>query len=185
MTLRVTFDLDENDLKYFRSLIKRAQDSAKRAEEEGVVDKAEQMINEVAKSKAPQFVMQRLERLRRLIEMLRDEEWGLPTAERKNVVAALAYFADPEDLIPDSTPVLGYIDDAIMIELVVKELTHEIDAYEDFCRYRKDEASRNRNSNVTREEWLQEQRRRLHSRMRRRRSRRGVQSASRTRFRLF
>ncbi len=181
MTLRVTFDLDEKDLKYFRSQVKRAQKSAKRASEEEVIAKASGMIEEVIKAGAPEFVMLRLERLRSLIEMLHDEEWALPAAERKNVLAALAYFADPQDLIPDDTPVLGYIDDAIMIELVVRDLANEIEAYDDFCAYRKDEASRKRNPNITREDWLAEQRRRLHSRMRRRRASRGSLSG----FKLF
>jgi uncharacterized membrane protein YkvA (DUF1232 family) len=185
MTLRVTFDLDDKDLKYFRSQVKSAQESAKRVSEEEVVEKASAMITEVADAGAPEFVMLRLERLRSLIEMLRDEEWALPAAERKNVVSALAYFANPQDLIPDDTPVLGYIDDAIMIELVVRELAHEIEAYDDFCRYRREEALRNRSSKITREEWLVEQRRRLHSRMRRRRAARNTLGSGNRAFRLF
>ena len=51
-------------------------------------------------------------------------------------------------MIPDTIPVLGYIDDAIMIELVVKELRHEIEAFEDFSRYRRDLAARNRNADA-------------------------------------
>jgi uncharacterized membrane protein YkvA (DUF1232 family) len=129
-------------------------------------------------------VLQRIERLQVLIDMLRDDEWSLTDSERNNVVAALAYFADPEDIIPDNVPVLGYIDDAIMIELVVTELAHEIDAFEDFCRYRQEEASRNRNPDVSRDEWLASKRRDLHARMRRRR--RNVSTRStRTHFRLF
>ena len=86
--------------------------------------------------------------------MLEDDEWALEAQERRNVVGALAYFADPEDIIPDNIPVIGYIDDAIMIELVVKELRPEIEAFEDFCRYRREEASRNRNPDISREQWL-------------------------------
>jgi uncharacterized membrane protein YkvA (DUF1232 family) len=124
--------------------------------------------------------------LRSLIAMLRDAEWALGGTERRNVVTALAYFADPHDLIPDSVPVLGYLDDAIMIELVVKELAHEIDAFDDFCRYRREEASRQRDPNLSREDYLAIKRRELHQRMRRRRSaRRSSVGSGRTRFRLF
>ena len=49
---------------------------------------------------------------------------------------ALAYFAEPDDLIPDQIPGLGFLDDAIMVELVVRELRHEIEAYEDFRVFR-------------------------------------------------
>ena len=186
MALKVTFDLEDKDLKYFRAQMKAAQDSAKRASEEEIVGKAEAMINEVAAAGVPNFVMQRVERLRALIDMLGDKEWALAATERKNVLAALAYFADPQDLIPDSVPVLGYIDDAIMIELVVTELKHEIDAFNDFCRFRDAEASRNRNPAVTRAQYIEAKRHELHSRMRRRRQARpGSSGASRTRLRLF
>jgi uncharacterized membrane protein YkvA (DUF1232 family) len=187
MSLRVTFDLEEKDLKFFRNQMKRAQETAARTTEAEIIARAEAMVTEVAKAEVPLFVAQRIEKLSALIEMLKDQEWALQAQERKNVTTALAYFADPHDLIPDSVPVIGYIDDAIMIELVVKELSHEIDAFADFCRYRKEEASRNRNPNITRPEYLEMKRRELHARMRRRR-RSGAGRASgntRTHFRLF
>lgn len=184
MALRVTFDLEDKDLEFFRAQMKRVRDAAQRTSEAEVIASAEGMIKEVSESNVPSFVLQRIERLQVLIDMLRDDEWSLTESERDNVVAALAYFADPEDIIPDNVPVLGYIDDAIMIELVVIELQHEIDAFEDFCRYRQEEASRNRNPDISRDEWLAVKRRDLHARMRRRR--RGVSTRShRTRIRLF
>ena len=53
---------------------------------------------------------------------------------------ALAYFADPDDLIPDRVPGLGYLDDAIMVELVVQDLKHEIEAFDAFVEFRTGEA---------------------------------------------
>ena len=47
MVLKVTFDLEDKDLKYFRAQMKAAQESAKRASEDEVIEKAEAMINEV------------------------------------------------------------------------------------------------------------------------------------------
>ncbi|MCX5740997.1 MAG: YkvA family protein, partial [Proteobacteria bacterium] len=64
--------------------------------------------------------------------MLRDEEFALTAEFRTAVVTALAYFADPHDLIPDEVPGLGYLDDAIMVEIVRLELQAEIDAYDEF-----------------------------------------------------
>lgn len=184
MALRVTFDLEDKDLDFFRAQMKRVRDAAERTSEAEVIASAEGMIKEVSESNVPSFVLQRIERLQVLIDMVRDDEWSLTESERDNVVAALAYFADPEDIIPDNVPVLGYIDDAIMIELVVIELQHEIDAFEDFCRYRQEEASRNRNPDISRDEWLAVKRRDLHARMRRRR-RRVTTRSQRTRIRLF
>ena len=185
MTLRITFDLEDKDLKYFRAQMKRAQATAERASETEVIAKAQEMIEVVANTTVPAFVAQRLGKLGSLIAMLEDDEWALEARERRNVVGALAYFADPEDIIADNVPVIGYIDDAIMIELVVKELAPEIDAFEDFCRYRREETSRNRNPDISRDQWLDSKRRDLYARMKRRRRTRGSRTASRTRVRLF
>lgn len=186
MALRVTFELEDKDLKFFRSSMRKAQEASKKTSEAEIITAAQAMIVEVANQSVPQFVRHRLDKLTALIDMLHDEEWSLETQERKNVVAALAYFADPEDLIPDSVPVLGYIDDAIMIELVVKELEHEIEAFADFCRFREEETARERGTNISHEDWVEAKRRSLHARMRRRRSaRRGASARRSTRFRLF
>ena len=72
-----------------------------------------------------------------MLAMMRDDDWELDEQERNPVLSALAYLCDPEDIIPDNIPGIGLLDDAVMIELAFRELRHEIDAYEDFCRYRK------------------------------------------------
>jgi uncharacterized membrane protein YkvA (DUF1232 family) len=186
MPLRVTFDLEDKDLRYFRNAMKQAREAAQVVGETEIIDRAEAMVEGVIATNPPAFVMQRIERLRALVGMLRDEEWALASQERRNVVTALAYFADPEDMIPDDIPVLGYIDDAIMIELVVSELKHEIDAFEDFCKYRDDEKARLRNPNLSREEYIAIKRRELQARMRRRRTSVAAnRGRARTRVRLF
>ena len=185
MSLRVAFDLEETDLEYFRSIIRKAGTSARGASEEEVVAHAEELINNVKGADLPAFAAQRIARVEVLIDMLRDDEWQLSGSERTNVVTALAYFAEPKDVIPDDVPVLGYIDDAIMIELIMRELKHEIDAFDDFRRYQREVASRNLDPNVTREDWLAAKRRELHQRMRRRRNSRSPRQSGRTRIRLF
>ncbi len=187
MPLRVVFDLEDKDLEYFKASMQRARKSAESASEDEIIGSALAMIEQVSTPATPAFVQQRLERLSRLIDMLRDEEWPLAQEERGDILTALSYFADPEDIIPDNVPVLGYIDDAIMIELVVKELRHEIDAFEDFSRFRAGELARKRDDKVSREDYLDHKRRDLQQRMRRRRTtmRRASKGTTRPRFRLF
>ena len=108
-----------------------------------------------------------------MIAMVHDAGWALPEEDKNRVLSALTYFADPKDVIPDTVPVLGFLDDAIMIELCVRELKHELDAYDDFCDYRRAEAKR-RGENVdsltmARAEWLEGRRLELQDRMHRRR----------------
>jgi uncharacterized membrane protein YkvA (DUF1232 family) len=182
MPFRVTFDLDDKDLRYFRANMKQAQAAAAKLSDDKVIASAEQMVQEIKQAKVPMFVAVRVAKLNALIDMVKDEDWALADKERKNVLSALAYFADPQDMIPDNIPVLGFIDDAIMIELLTDQLRPEIDAYNDFCRYRKDAKSL-KGKNVTREEFLASKRKALHGRMRRRANASGP--SGRTRVRLF
>ena len=169
MALRVTFELDEDDLKHFRLIMQQARTAATRIAPEDIVAAAEELLGEIGPAGAPVFVIERLQKLRLLIDMLSDIEWRLPQRDSDRVLSALAYFADPEDLIPDSIPGLGFLDDAIMIELICRELRHEIEAYRDFCDYRRRvQRGPGRGGRVSREEWLESRRKELQSRMRRR-----------------
>ena len=172
MSLRITIDLDDSDLNHFRLIMKEARQAAGRLSEEEIIESSTELLRKVRQGKVPAYVHERLDKLRVLTEMLGDGEWRLPPEETARVINALAYFSEPEDLIPDHIPGLGYLDDAIMVELVVRELRHEIEAYQDFCAFRvREEVRRGTKGEdaVTREEWLRTRRRELHSRMRRRR----------------
>jgi len=172
MGLRITIDLEDSDLDHFRLIMKEAHKAAGQASEEDIIASAESLLDQVRGGKVPAYIQERLEKLRVLTDMLHDTEWQLPEEEKERVINALAYFTEPEDLIPDHIPGLGFLDDAIMVELVVRELRHEIEAYQDFCEFRVREEMRRGRKNedpVTREEWLRSRRRELHSRMRRRR----------------
>ena len=73
-----------------------------------------------------------------------------------------------------------------MVELVVRELEHEIEAYQDFCDFReKSRADRGHNAAISREDWLAGRRDKLQSRMRRRRTKRGQTGNGQAEFRLF
>jgi uncharacterized membrane protein YkvA (DUF1232 family) len=173
--MRVSFELHEDDLKHFRLIMQSARKSASRLTPDNIVAGARELLAGVGKTAVPQFVRDRLDSLELMINMLVDHEWRLPEKEAARVLNALAYFCEPEDLIPDHIPGLGFLDDAIMIELVVRELRHEIDAYKDFCDFRASNTPnrgvKSKSSDLTRDKWLENRRQTLQSRMRRRRKR--------------
>ena len=169
--MRISFELDDDDLKHFRLIMDEARQAARRIPPEDIVAAAEDLLKDVPASQAPGFIVERLDRLRLMIRMLSDIEWRLPHQDATRVLNALAYFAEPEDLIPDHIPGLGFLDDAIMIELVVRELKHELEAYRDFCDYRERLSQSGDGSSASREGWLDARRKELQARMHRRRSR--------------
>jgi uncharacterized membrane protein YkvA (DUF1232 family) len=170
MSLKVTFELADADLEHFRRVMREARAVAKDRGAEEVLAAAEGLLSRIKGVDIPEFIRERLDRIRTLVDMVRDAEWKLPEPETTRVLNSLAYFSEPDDLIPDDVPGLGFLDDAIMVELVVRELRHEIDAYQDFCAFRATRDDRKEDA-VTREEWLTARRKALQSRMRNRRKR--------------
>ena len=180
MAIDITFNLQDSDLDYFRDVMRKAQSTMDKLNESEILNNVRALSAEV-KSGAPEFVTIRLKKLDTLVATIEDQEWQIPDEERSDVISALAYFSEPEDLIPDHVPVLGYLDDAIMIELVSMGLKADIDAFTEFCEYREREKTRRDPSEITSGEWLEAKRRELHSRMRSRRNRSGRSSS----FRVF
>ena len=182
MAFEVTFELKDSDLDHFRDVMRQAQSGAQKLSEKEILTNAKHLSDDV-KGGVPEFVATRIKKLETLVAMIEDDEWKIPDEERADVLSALAYFSDPEDLVPDHIPVLGFLDDAIMIELVAEELKDDIDAFEEFCAYRTREEGRSGDATITRDEWLDSKRRELHSRMRNRRSsRRSGRSSFRSVF---
>ena len=173
MPLAISFELSDRDLEHFQNAIKAATFSAGAKSSEEVITAAGKLLENATNLQLPDFIYERLDKLDALIAMLRDEGWQLPEEDRQRVLSALVYFADPQDIIPDNVPVLGYFDDAIAIELCVRELRHELDAYDEFCDFRQNEAERRgmNPSTVGRAEWLGSRRDELQDRMHRQRSR--------------
>ena len=87
--------------------------------------------------KTPKFVLTAVESIEDLIQIIEDTDYKAPKRVVDQVLAALAYFANPDDLIPDEIPVLGFLDDAIMIKFVESEFKHELAAYRKFRKFRR------------------------------------------------
>lgn len=169
MAFEVKFELTESDLDYFRDVMHKAQAGAKQLSEQDILANAKKVSLHI-KANVPEFVRERIQKLETFVAMIEDSEWQIPSDERTEVLSALAYFSDPEDLVPDHIPVLGFLDDAIMIELVAEEFKDDVEAFDEFCAYRTREEGRSGDTAITRDEWLESKRHELHSRMKSRRS---------------
>jgi uncharacterized membrane protein YkvA (DUF1232 family) len=178
MTLKIVLELGDDDLEYYRRVMDSVWSrNAKRAEKE-LLDGARRLLKQATKAKAPEYVQSRLGDLGVLITMLDDSEWPLEEEDRRRIVSAVGYFAVPKDMIPDKIPGLGFLDDALMAEIVLRELKPELDGYREFCQYRDSEKTLRAKTNVSRADWLAAKHRQIFLRIKRRRQDRERRGAS-------
>jgi uncharacterized membrane protein YkvA (DUF1232 family) len=173
MSISLTIDLSDRDLEHFQKAMEASRKTAEGKTPDEVVAAAGALLADAQKVHIPDFVRERLLQLDDMIAMVRDQGWNMEDEDRQRVMSALVYFVDPKDVIPDSVEVLGFLDDAIMIELCVRELRHELDAYDDFCEFRAHEATKRGvdPSSVGQADWLASRREELVDRMHTRRER--------------
>ncbi len=170
MPLKLELNLTDGDLAYYRELMEATWQRNASREEKELVEGARRLLAQSRKAEVPEYVRKRLDDLDALISMLEDGEWPLEQGQRRRIIAAMSYFADPKDMVPDKIPGLGFLDDALMAELVIGELEHELEGYREFSEYReKEEALRGKEAQVSREDWLAAKRRQIFLRIQRRR----------------
>ncbi len=95
----------------------------------------------------------RLARIEQLRGMLDDADWDPREATCTRVRKLLAYLDQAADLIPDSIPLIGLLDDAILLELAWPALATEAEDYVDFCSFR-ESARPAGNGAQRREAWI-------------------------------
>lgn len=167
MPVKVVLELSDEDLGYFQRVMDAVWKHNKERNEKELIAGARRLLKQATKVKAPEYVLTRLAELELLCSMLDDEDWPLEENDRNRILAAVGYFAVAKDMIPDKIPGIGFLDDALMAELVARELKPEIDGYRDFCQYR-DNESQYRDKKVSRADWLAAKRRQVWLRIRRR-----------------
>ena len=67
-----------------------------------------------------------------LYDMLRDwwnKSYTLPWKTAAAITAALLYFVNPFDIVPDFIPVIGYLDDAVVIGACLRLIQSDLRAY--------------------------------------------------------
>ena len=167
--MKITFELEPGDIERFHEALARAERRVACAEEHDIVDGARHALENLPIASAPGYIRRRLQDVERLLEMLEDEAWALPQVERAEVLRLLAYFSDPEDMIPDDVAVIGLLDDAIMLELLLRRIRHVMIAYGEFRAARDAQhAAADSADRIRLAKALARRRDRLHERMRRR-----------------
>jgi hypothetical protein len=140
MPMDIHIELSDDDLQFFVKGMRDVEAGINGDDADQIIAAAQKLLVESQGTAVPPFIAERLGSVESMISMARDAGFNLPDEDRKRVLAALAYLADSNDAIPDAVPVLGFLDDAVMIELCRQDLRFEIEAYDDFCAWRGEEA---------------------------------------------
>jgi len=70
--------------------------------------------------------------LKLLFEMITDKKYKVDKKTYLIIAGALAYAVLPTDIIPDFIPGIGFVDDAFVIDMVIKQLSDEIENFKRF-----------------------------------------------------
>jgi len=87
-------------------------------------------------------IARRLARIEELERMRGDGGFALDDAVGVRIRELIAYVENADDLIPDATPVVGQLDDAILADLLLRDLGPELADYADYCAFRREIATR-------------------------------------------
>lgn len=153
------YELDPFRLECFNQALHQLSPAAAGMTMDQIATAAERALAHQCDGGTPSFVQSRMASLARLETMAADQAWD-PGIELQRQVAVLhQYRQETGDLIPDQLPVIGLLDDAILVDVALQLLRDELADYEDFCRFRRVAAAfagtSEADTGLIREHWLE------------------------------
>ncbi len=85
-------------------------------------------------------ILERFKTVGFLDRMVKDGDWDIEDLAAYKIEVLLDYVKLHEELIPHDAPMIGHLDDAILVEASWRTLREEIESYADYRRLRKLEA---------------------------------------------
>ena len=183
MAFKVSFSLHDADLQHFAEVALQTQALARRQPEDATIAAARELLERGVQAQPAEFVKERYARLRTILDMAMDPDWRQSDEDRQRVLNALTAFSSP----PQQGSPSGVLDHAIMIELVSRDLHHDLEAYRDFCKFRESHSQRRSSPGADRDKWLGQKREALQARMHKRRTKEleAAESSVKKLFSLF
>ncbi|MES2859130.1 MAG: YkvA family protein [Pseudomonadota bacterium] len=153
------YELEPERLETFNCALRALSPEAPGISMDQIATAAQRALHRHVQGTTPPFVESRMVSLARLERMAEDQAWGCNEACRHQVSVLRAYRKDDHDLIPDGQPVVGLLDDAVLVDVALHLLRDELGNYEDFCRFRKVAAEYSglteAETGLTREHWIE------------------------------
>ncbi len=121
----VSFKLTQDDILRYEQKIAAIDISIQNHLIDKVSDKIENLLNKTAMTALQAELLRDVSRLVMILKNVPD----LDITSRRKIIFALQYFYDPDDEIPDSVSVLGFLDDAIVVKWIVDQVLVEYPEY--------------------------------------------------------
>lgn len=134
-------DIDEVAIAQYNRLLSDIDSHAPRINADQMATLA-RWLQAQPNSQAIAVLAERLARAEQLRRMLGDGDWELDADLRERAQLLLDYLQRVDDLIPDEMPLLGHLDDALLIELAWPVFDGETRDYKDYCRFRVEQQPR-------------------------------------------
>lgn len=129
------FALDADEMAHFNALLGVINTAAPQIEADQVLTLA-RWLQDKPRDMACALLAEPLGRAQMLQSMLQDNDWDAPGELRQRARLLLDYVRRDDDLIPDNVPLLGKLDDALLVELSWQVFAGEAQDYQDYCQYR-------------------------------------------------
>ncbi|MGA9335306.1 MAG: hypothetical protein WBV39_13595 [Rudaea sp.] len=185
-----SLELHENELQRFNAIVARFAPQQPAFTLDQIAGSARRVLRAAVKGQESAFIKVRMRRAGEIRAAFQDPKWTMSADLIDDVRDLIDYLDDAQGLIPASVPVVGMLDEAILVDVAMDRLRPELDDYAKFCRYCVAEASRLDLSisavDIDRERWEIEyaQEQRLEQQLRRVRQTRYAGNNSVRRFRI-
>jgi hypothetical protein len=129
------FRLDPSAVSRFDQLLHEIHPEARHVDADRIASLG-RWLQDLPIADARAVLGERLARIEQLRGMLEDPDWDQREEACVRVGKLLAYLDQDTDLIPDSIPLFGLLDDVILLELAWPAVATEAEDYVDFCSFR-------------------------------------------------
>lgn len=129
--------LSEADVRRFNELARSLNEAAPSLSADQLTAVARRVLRKAdARCRTP-FIESRLRHLAEIRAMAADPAWPCEPVADRRISDLLAYIDSPHGLFRDETPVIGHLDDALLVDIAMGSLRNELEQYAEFCRYRR------------------------------------------------
>ncbi len=137
-----SIDITEGQLLRFNELARSLNEAMPALTADQMAGVARRVLRTAATGGQSPFIASRMRRAAEMRALTQETAWTSPPETARRIHDLIAYLDDPNDLIRDDIPVIGLLDDALLVDIGMDTLREEVDDYAEFRRYRFSESLR-------------------------------------------